>query len=606
MPRSGAYRLTAVGEAGAGNPLSALEWGRYYYGASATTGLLPTSTLINMTFSRPYSTKEDNGLCISSLRVPVYPCPFRQSVAPKDLGMVIGGPDCCSVVLSKSCRGNGRERCSNLRLRVRFVPSLDGFERESPAAWRIPVLEPIEMAVVAEHITPGIPARRRSQPDDFFPGNLDSFVFGITPCFWRTPYFGQDLQTDFLPILVKLVFEQFYDFHHNLLASSSSIFPVQQDHLRASGNTWPGSHRNREATNVLGDPSADNFLRTRQFGRLSQIANHGCLEQDTVRQQTRRLATSCKPRAEASCLRHVASSGTWKRPPFLNTSFSSPPHRRLDLIHSRQGRFMRHINESRLIALDSAYIQSEPPLPIPLKSHSPNARLPKLAGLQIEELEVKSSTLDGLWFCASVSYLADLAGRTDFVIASYDQLGLDRPWQCSSFVADNLQCERSSKLLDITKPLGKHSVLTLIAPEGLSIPRCMSCNSSEPQRLNSDFTVFSGTPAHCLRTFNQPVGPIVCLGIESFGNLAPLPETCSLDSNGTPSLNVTAHTAALPSSAMQGSEVYYVSFKPRIWKAMVRALCTLAVFKPAKLDPEEPAHFTHQRSDSEPHEQLAT
>ncbi|KAK1544758.1 hypothetical protein CPAR01_02260 [Colletotrichum paranaense] len=79
----------------------------------------------------------------------------------------------------------------------------------------------------------------------------------------------------------------------------------------------------------------------------------------------------------------------------------------------------------------------------------------------------------------------------DFVIASYDQLGLDRPWQCSSFVADNLQCERSSKvstrlgrpmlmvlsserytscqILDITKPLGKHSVLTLIAPESLSI-----------------------------------------------------------------------------------------------------------------------------------------
>lgn len=85
----------------------------------------------------------------------------------------------------QSCRGNRRERCSNLTvhgsgyhsltdwlvydqcigLRGRFVSSLDGFERESPAAWRISVLEPIKMTVGAEHIKTGIPAHSRSQPD---------------------------------------------------------------------------------------------------------------------------------------------------------------------------------------------------------------------------------------------------------------------------------------------------------------------------------------------------------------------------------------------------------------------------------------------------------
>ncbi|EXF81744.1 hypothetical protein CFIO01_04792 [Colletotrichum fioriniae PJ7] len=58
---------------------------------------------------------------------------------------------------------------------------------------------------------------------------------------------------------------------------------------------------------------------------------------------------------------------------------------------------------------------------------------------EIEELEVKSTRLNGHSFRVSACYLADLAGRTDFVTASYDQLDLDRPRQGSSFVADNLR-----------------------------------------------------------------------------------------------------------------------------------------------------------------------
>ncbi|KAK1463022.1 hypothetical protein CCUS01_08427 [Colletotrichum cuscutae] len=419
-------------QAGAGNLLSALEWGRYYYGASATTGLLPTSTLINMTFSRPYSNKEDNGL-FSDLYHPfeylfIHALSGKARVAARSYFPRYLASTYLALPSIKLYRASEFTKVAEVTGERGYHSLTDWLGTLRAFIGLIPVLEPIEMAgylraAVANripresHPTSTESCSRTSFPATWILSSLASlhafgsalhirlpipFQFAISTIFYRTPYFGQDLQTDFLPILIKLAFEQFYDFHHNLLAS-------------APGNTWPGSHRNREATNVLGDPSADKFLQTRQFGRLSQIANHGCLEQGT-------------PRAEASCLRH--------RPLFLNTSFSSPPHRRLDLIHSGQGRFMRHINESRLIALDSASIQSA--LPLTSGASPPNPS--QLAGLRsifhpaylrltgsctelsIEELEVKSSTLDGLSFCASVSYLADLAGRTDFVIASYDQL----------------------------------------------------------------------------------------------------------------------------------------------------------------------------------------